>query len=115
MVTILGGTLVAIGAFVLVLVDGPRVFRRVGRIALRRRNDSKTPAPDGEGQQVAEPGSDVRPEEGPVRGPAEAAYRGLEPGWYRDRDDPAMARYWDGSTLGTELRRVAEPETARHT
>lgn len=35
-----------------------------------------------------------------------AAYRGLAPGWYRDADDPTLARYWDGVTLGEERQPV---------
>ncbi len=35
-----------------------------------------------------------------------AAYQDVPPGWYRDPDYPALARYWDGLALGTERRRV---------
>jgi Protein of unknown function (DUF2510) len=35
-----------------------------------------------------------------------AAYRGLSSGWYRDKADPSMARYWDGVRLSEERRPV---------
>jgi hypothetical protein len=34
-------------------------------------------------------------------------HRGLPPGWYRDLDDPDLARYWDGRSLSSETRAVA--------
>jgi hypothetical protein len=39
------------------------------------------------------------------------AYRGLAPGWYRDLNDPSVARYWDGTTLGDERRPLPPPES----
>jgi hypothetical protein len=43
-------------------------------------------------------------------GPADelAAYRGLASGWYRDKADRSMARYWDGMRLSDERRAVVE-------
>ncbi|MGH9029948.1 MAG: DUF2510 domain-containing protein [Acidimicrobiales bacterium] len=41
-----------------------------------------------------------------------AAYRGLAPGWYRDRKDPSRARYWDGTSLSEETRVVATESTS---
>jgi Protein of unknown function (DUF2510)/Domain of unknown function (DUF4352) len=38
-----------------------------------------------------------------------SAFRDLNPGWYRDRANPTMARYWDGQTLGDERRPIASP------
>ena len=35
-----------------------------------------------------------------------ALFRGLAPGWYRDYQDPAFARYWDGVALGTQRQAV---------
>jgi Protein of unknown function (DUF2510) len=47
-------------------------------------------------------------------GPADefAAYRGLASGWYRDKADRSMARYWDGVRLSDERRPVAEPRAS---
>lgn len=44
----------------------------------------------------------------PANGPQDelAAYRGLAPGWYRDSSNHELARYWDGSMLSEERRRV---------
>jgi hypothetical protein len=36
-----------------------------------------------------------------------APYRLVAPGWYRDRENPSMARYWDGTNLSNERRPVA--------
>jgi len=36
-----------------------------------------------------------------------ATYRGVAPGWYQDAADPALARYWDGTTLSEKTQPVA--------
>jgi len=38
-----------------------------------------------------------------------AAYRELAPGWYKDRADSSMARYWDGTRLSDESRPIPQP------
>lgn len=38
-----------------------------------------------------------------------ALFRGLAPGWYRDSEDPSLARYWDGKVLHPQRRPVARP------
>jgi hypothetical protein len=120
MLGVLGIGLIVLGVAVLVFVDAPGAVRRLGK----RKAAGAAGTADGGAEQVgsggegdhdgSEPGSTGHRSGGedgaptPRQDPA-TEYGGLVPGWYRDREYPDLARYWDGTTLSEERRPVQTP------
>lgn len=108
MIGILGIGLIIIGVTVLVLVDFPWVRRLGRRGRASSGSDASNPA-----QTAGEAQSPDDSSAASVQN-AGTESRQLAPGWYRDPENPALARYWDGTTLSEERRPVAHgPHASR--
>jgi len=108
-VVVVGVVLMAVGAALLVVADAPR--RVLASIVRLPRLLGAGPGGRHGGRNVS-PGTTFDPRSEVEPWDVLAPFRGLDPGWYREREDRALARYWDGTALSDERRRVDESATA---